>query len=533
MAGGITMAQPKLVTPRPATKPATDGADRSQTLLAIANLLATKLEPDVLFSTVARIVRTILPIDRASLAIYDPDRDVFEVVALALHEHSSLGKGWTVPHRGSRAGKAFDERRPYLSPALGEGTPFIEDAQLVKEGMRTGLNVPLLVDGQPIGTFNVNCRSQSALRAVDVELLAKIADQIAIAVANSRAFQSIRRQKEALEREKALLLDCANVEPSAESLLLHCPSMTPFLDRLRTLAKVDATVLVTGETGTGKGVVARSLHAWSSRSARAFVKCDCAALSPTLIESELFGHERGAFTGAQSRRIGRFEMSQHGTIFLDEIAELPLETQGKLLGILEDRSVLRVGGSESIPVDMRVIAATNRNLGDEVAAGRFRRDLYFRLNVLNVELRPLRERPSDILPLAEYFVRRYSRSFGRSTISIGAAAAKTMAAYAWPGNIRELANVIERAMLLQSGATLEIPAEVFAGKAPSAVAADPAREGDRTLADVERRHIRRILDETAWRIDGPKGAAVVLGLHPNTLRSRMAKLSIRRPPPVG
>ena len=526
------MAQPKIAPPHSTTEASAIRGDRSQTLLAIANLLTTKLEPDLLFSTVARVLRTILPIDRASLAIYDPERDVFEVVALALHEHSSLGKGWVVPHRGSRAGKAFDERRPYLSRALGEGTPFVEDAQLVKEGMRTGLNLPLLVDGRPIGTFNVNCRKNSALRAVDVDLLAKIADQIAIAVANSRAFQVIRREKEELEREKALLLESASGEPSAESLLLNCPSMTPMLARLRTLAKVDATVLVTGETGTGKGVVAKSLHAWSSRADRAFVKCDCAALSPSLIESELFGHERGAFTGAESRRVGRFEMSQRGTIFLDEIAELPLETQSKLLGILDDRSFQRVGGSESIPVDMRVIAATNRNLRDEVSAGRFRQDLYFRLNVLNVELRPLRERPSDILPLAEYFVRRYSRSCGRSSVSIGAAARETMMRYSWPGNVRELANMIERAVLLQNGPVLEIPAEVFGSPAATAALPDPALEGARTLADVERRHIRRILEETGWRIDGPKGAAVILGLHPNTLRSRMAKLAIRRPAPT-
>ena len=503
--------------------------DRYQTLLEIANLLTTKLDPELLFSTVARVLQTVLDIDRASLAIYDPERDVFECVALALHEHTAIGKGFLVPRHGSRAGKAFDERRPYLSSALGEGAPFVEDAQLVREGMHTGLNVPLLVDGEPIGTFNVNCRKSSALRLVDVELLTKIADQIAIAVANSRAFQVIRREKEALEREKESLLQSVAGEQGAEVLLLNCPSMRPMLDRWITIAKVDATVLVTGETGTGKGVFAKALHAWSARRDRPFVKCDCAALAPTLIESELFGHERGAVTGAQSRRVGRFEMSQRGTIFLDEVAELPLETQGKLLGVLEDRRLQRVGGNDSIPVDIRVIAATNRNLDDEVAAGRFRRDLFFRLNVVNVELAPLRNRPGDIVPLAQYFVRQYSRTFGRPPMSISPAAVDSMLRYSWPGNIRELANVVERAILLQSGPVLDIAPEVFGGALPAPLA-EPEPDDLVTLADVERRHIRTILERTGWRIEGPKGAAKILGLHPNTLRSRMAKLEVRRPP---
>jgi formate hydrogenlyase transcriptional activator len=505
--------------------------DRYQLLLEIANLLTTKLEPDLLFNTIARVVGTALKIDRASLALYDPARDEFEVVALALQEHSEAGKGWVVPHQGSRIGKAFDEGRPFLSRALGEGVAFFEDTQLVKEGMHTGLTIPLLVDTKPVGTFNVNCRKESGLRAVDVELLAKIADQIAIAVSNSRAFQVIRREKEALKRENEYLMQTTSSDQHADLLLLNCPSMRPLLERLMTLSKVDVTVLISGETGTGKGVVARALHSWSPRRDRPFVKCDCAALAPTLIESELFGHERGAFTGAQARRIGRFELSHGGTIFLDEIAEMPLETQAKLLGVLEDRQLQRVGGTDNIRVDMRVIAATNRDMQEEIGKGRFRQDLFFRLNVVNIELKPLRERPADILALAQHFTRLYARTFGRSFTSISPTAMDTMIHYSWPGNIRELGNIIERAILLQNGPILDIGPEILGNSAvPATNSAGSGGVGSMTLAEVESRHIRAVLEETSWRIDGAKGAAKVLGVHPNTLRSRMARLNIRRPP---
>ncbi len=501
--------------------------DPNQLLLEIANLLTTKLEPDLLFETIAQVLRRLLNIERASMSIYDPERDEFEVVALALQEESEVGKGWTVPHRGSRQGIAFDTRRPYLSPALGKGATFFEDPPLVKEGMHTGLTIPLMVGSRPIGTFNVNCRREAALHSVDVELLTKIADQVAIAVANSQAFQLMRREKEGLERQNEYLAQVNKVgeEPN---LLLNCPSMRPWMDRLMTLAKVDATVLITGETGVGKGVVARALHAWSPRRQRPFVKCDCAALAPSLIESELFGHEKGAFTGAHSRRIGRFELAEGGTLFLDEIAEIPPDTQAKLLGVIEDRQIQRVGSSQSIAVDIRIIAATNRDLRAEVAAGRFRQDLFYRLNVLSVHLPPLRERTGDIAPLAEYFVTLYNRSFGANVKEIGEQALATMASYDWPGNIRELGNVIERAMLLGSGSVLSLRPEVFASGARPSLAAVPTPKVEMiSLAEVEARHISGVLRETEWRIAGPRGAAKILGLHPNTLRSRMARLGIK------
>src|SRR3989442_6685565 len=246
-------------------------------LLEIANLLATKLEPELLFEAIAHVVRQLFNIDRASLAVYDPERDEFEVVAIAIQEGSCVGKGWSIPHTGSRTGKAFDSGLPLLT-TLRTASTFFEDPPLLKVGMHTGLVIPMLADGKPIGTFNVNFREERALSPPDIELLRKVSNQIGIAVANSRAFHNMRQRSEGLERQNEYLQQLLQRKDS--SLVVNCPSMRLSLDRLMTLAKVDATVLVSGETGTGKGVLARTLHEWSSRRRMPFVKCDCAALTP-------------------------------------------------------------------------------------------------------------------------------------------------------------------------------------------------------------------------------------------------------------
>ncbi len=500
--------------------------DPHTVLLEIANRLATKLEPELLFDTIAHVLRSSFAIDRASLILHDPDRDAFEVIALALHEGSSLGKGLSLPRFGSRAGKVFDSGKPYYS-LLGPGG-FFEDVPLAREGMQTSLLIPMLVEGRPIGTFAVDTRRDAGINEFDLDLLAKLANQIGIAVVNARAFQTMRRETEGLQRENANLLRLIQPPERCGDLVLNCPSLRGSINRLTTLAKVDATVLVTGETGTGKGVLARTLHGWSARRQRPFVKCDCAALTPTLVESELFGHEKGAFTGAHARRVGRFELAHGGTLFLDEIAEIPLETQAKLLGVLEERQLQRVGGTETISVDIRIIAATNRDLRAQVAAGKFREDLFYRLNVLSVHLPPLRERPEDIRPLAEHFVGVYGRALGRDVSSISPAALTALESYAWPGNIRELQNVIERAMLLSEGPALTIVRDVLTpDPAPvREVARHPSSH--MTLAEVETRHILQVLRDTKWRVRGPQGAAKILGLHPNTLWSLMGRLGIER-----
>jgi len=496
------------------------------TFVARTTLLATKLEPELLFDTIAHVLRSCFDIDRASLILHDPDRDAFEVIALALHEGSSLGKGLLLPRFGSRAGKVFDSHKPYYS-RLGPGG-FFEDVPLAREGMRTSLLVPMLVEGRPVGTFAVDTRRDAGINEFDLDLLTKLANQIGIAVANSRAFQTTRRETEGPQREHANLLRLIQPPDRCGDLIVNCPSLCGSIDRLVALAKVDATVLLTGETGTGKGVLARMLHAWSARRERPFVKCDCAALTPTLVESELFGHEKGAFTGAHSRRVGRFELAHGGTLFLDELADIPLETQAKLLGVLEERQFQRVGGTETISVDIRIIAATNRDLRARVAAGKFREDLFYRLNVVSVHLPPLRERPEDIRPLAEHFIGVYGRALGRDVSSISPSDLATLETYPWPGNVRELQNVIERAVLLSEGPALTIGRDVFAAD-PAPVRDVPQHASSlMTLAEVETRHILQVLHDTKGRVGGPRGAAKILGLHPNTLRSLMERLGIER-----
>jgi formate hydrogenlyase transcriptional activator len=503
-------------------------------LLDIANLLATKLDPESLFETIAQVLGRLMKIDRASLAIYDTHRDQFEIVALALQEGSHIGKGWFIPHRGSRVGQAFDSGRPYFT-TLEPGSGLFEDKALVGEGMHVSSAIPLMIDGKPIGSFNVNRRHEEPFASDEIALLIRIADQIAIALTNSRKFDEMRTQKEDLRRQNAYLLEMAQ-KSSKTDLLLLCPSLRSIRDRLVTTAKVDATVLITGETGTGKGVLARALHDWSGRRDRPFVVCDCAALTASLIETELFGHEKGAFTGANCRRMGRFELAQGGTLLLDEVAEMPPEIQAKLLGALQDRQIYRVGGSSPVKFDIRVIAATNRDLQTEVAAGRFRQDLFYRLNVVSLQLPPLRERREDVIALAEHLVQFYAQKFARNIRCLSPAARVVIQAYSWPGNIRELENIIERAVLLNNGPMLEIGSELncdLRTNSPQIERANTDYEaGKLTLEQMERRYIRETLDTTGWRISGRKGAAEILGLHPNTLRSKMERLGIKHPPPA-
>ncbi|HUA35497.1 MAG TPA: sigma 54-interacting transcriptional regulator [Candidatus Binataceae bacterium] len=498
-------------------------------LLEIANLLAMKLNPESLFETIAEVLGRLLKIDRASLAIYDPKRDRFEIVALALQQGSQIGKGWFIPHRGSRVGLVFDSGQASCTK-LEPASSFFEDKPLVEEGMHISSIIPLIIEGKPIGCFNVNRKHEEPFDRDEMALLVRFADQIAIAVTNSRKFDEMRIQKEELGRQNEYLLELTK-ESSKTDLLLLCPSLRAVRDGLITTAKVDATVLITGETGTGKGVLARALHDWSGRRDRPFVVCDCAALSTSLIETELFGHEKGAFTGASSRRMGRFELAHTGTLLLDEVAEMPLEVQSKLLGALQDRQIYRVGGANPVKIDIRVIAATNRDLQAEVAAGRFRQDLYYRLNVVSLHLPPLRERVQDVLALADHLIQFYAQKFARNICALSPAARAMIQRYSWPGNIRELENVIERAVLLNIGPVLEMGSELDSNLKSSNPETESYYHGFQpgmlTLDQMEQRYIRETLEVTGWRISGRKGAAEILGLHPNTLRSKMERLGIR------
>jgi formate hydrogenlyase transcriptional activator len=311
-------------------------------------------------------------------------------------------------------------------------------------------------------------------------------------------------------------------------------ALNSVMEKVRLVAATDSSVLILGETGTGKELIARAVHAHSHRKDRPLIKVNCAALPSGLIESELFGHEKGAFTGAMERRVGRFELANGGTLFLDEIGEIPPAVQVTLLRVLQEHEIERVGGGTTIKTDVRVIAATNRDLARGVADGTFRQDLYYRLNVFPLQLPPLRSRVEDIPLLVHYFVARFAAKIGRKISRVPKAAMQRLTAYAWPGNVRELENVIERAVILSAGQELEVAAELLPTPPPAPVAVEAARtsrgngEASARLEEVERSHIVTILKQTKWRIDGPQGAARLLDMNPSTLRSRIKKLGIRR-----
>ncbi|NOR79919.1 MAG: PAS domain-containing protein [Methyloprofundus sp.] len=337
------------------------------------------------------------------------------------------------------------------------------------------------------------------------------------------ALTEIKQLKNRLQAENRYLQEQVNLNHKFEDILGQSQSLKTVLHQVEQVAPTDTTVLILGETGTGKELFARALHNLSQRKNRPLVKVNCAALPGNLIESELFGHEKGSFTGATSRRIGRFELADEGTIFLDEIAELPLELQAKLLRVLQEGEIERLGDSKTIKINIRVIAATHRNLKKMVTEGSFREDLYYRFSVFPLTLPPLRERQQDISLLAQWFISKYTQKMAKQIIHIPQQVMENLLNYNWPGNVRELENVIERAVILSHGQTLQIPA--LHNVQNNTQNEDSALL---SLAEMEKTHIIKVLEKTSWLISGEQGAATILKMHPNTLRSRMSKLGIKR-----
>ena len=331
----------------------------------------------------------------------------------------------------------------------------------------------------------------------------------------------------AAEAGAVSLADSASDDMLCDGIVGRSRALRRVLAEIEMVAPTDSTVLICGETGTGKELIARAVHNLSARRANAFVKCNCAAIPTGLLESELFGHEKGAFTGAVMHRVGRFELANHGTIFLDEIGEAPLELQPKLLRVLQEREFERLGSSRTVHTDARLVAATNVNLPEMIEAKQFRADLYYRLNVFPIHMPPLRERKDDIPPLVRHFARHFARRIGRRVTSVAASAMEALVAYSWPGNIRELQNLIERAVIRSTGDRLAIPvAEIDEGIGAAQVR--PA-QGTGTLEEAERAHILATLKESRWVLSGPRGAATRLGINRSTLQFRMRKLGIERP----
>jgi formate hydrogenlyase transcriptional activator len=502
-----------------------DERDRLRVLLEVNNAVVAHLDLQELFHTIAACLRRVVGHEYASLALYDEARRQFRVHALDFPGSKGLlREEYLAPVEGAPAGKAFRSGRPVV---LSEEDLKRLDSEIARillaEGVRSQCCVPLISHGRALGTLNFGRLDGQPFEDSEVQLLVQVAGQIALAVDNALAFRQIAELKDKLAEEKLYLEDEIRTEYQFAEIIGASPAVQRILRQVEVVAPSDTTVLIQGETGTGKELIARAIHRLSGRRERTFIKLNCAAIPTGLLESELFGHERGAFTGAIAQKIGRFEVADKGTLFLDEIGDIPLELQPKLLRVLQEQEFERLGSTRTVRVDVRILAATNRDLAQMVAERQFRSDLFYRLNVFPLTLPPLRERPEDIPLLVRYFVQEHARRLGRTIESIPTKALNALVAYPWPGNVRELENFIERSVLLSRGPELHVPVDELRSAAAATLAA-PA-----TLDEAEREHILQVLKQTNWVIGGPAGAAARLGMKRTTLLSRMKKLGIRRP----
>ena len=512
--------------------------DRLQVLLDINNVLVTSRELGELFRGIVSALTRVIHHDYTSLALLDSTTRLLTIHALELDGSDLLlaaGKEITVPLEQSPAGRCILTGGPLIFRGA-ELDQF--PAELVRilrdKGLASACCVPLVAKGRAFGSLNLASRRADAFSENDADLLHRVAAQVAIAVENALAFKEIDSLKDKLAVEKLYLEEEIRNEFNFEEIVGDSPAIKRALAQVELAAPANTTVLVLGETGTGKELIARAIHNLSPRRERTFVKVNCAAIPSGLLESELFGHERGAFTGAIAQKVGRFELGDKGTIFLDEVGDIPLELQPKLLRVLQEQEFERLGATRTVHVDVRVVAATNADLGRLVAERSFRSDLYYRLNVFPIHIPALRDRREDIPLLVRYFVQKFSRRMNKTVLYVPAEAMDALVSYAWPGNIRELENLIERAVLLSPSKDLRVPlSELRNPQAPPAAAEVPAAAlagvPMATLEEAERQHILRALRQTEWRIAGARGAAQMLGMKRTTLQARMRKLGIRRP----
>jgi len=504
-------------------------AARRRTVLDINNAVVTKLTRDELLAAVSDALAQVIAFDRLALSLYDRRENCLSIFSYAgpyrRDDYTPIGRRLKLDD--SPAGLAFTARKPVLRRDLEVERWTGSEERAYGHGFRSLCAVPLVARGLSIGALTLGSLTRAQYSEADADFLMEIAGQIAIAVDNMRVHEEVETLRARFEAEAVYLQEEIKTEHNFEEIIGQSAAIRRTLEKLEQVAPTDATVLIRGETGTGKELLARAVHDRSRRKNRPLVKVNCGSIPAGLVESELFGHERGAFTGATQQRIGRFELASGGTIFLDEVTELPLDTQVKLLRVLQEGEFERVGSSRTIKVDVRVIAATNRNLQEVVRNGSFRADLFYRLNVFPLEVPALRERREDIPLLVNFFLSRLGKSLGKEVRGVSQKAMESLTRYSWPGNIRELQNVIERAVVLAKGPVVPIDESMLR----AAEALEDASSLD-TLENVERRHILQALEETRWVIHGKKGAAEILGINPSTLRSRMEKLGIKRRAPA-
>jgi formate hydrogenlyase transcriptional activator len=497
--------------------------DRLQVLLEITNTLVSELDIRDLFPSITACLRRAVPHEYSSLALRVPGTDQLRVHALVFDGPGGvLAEGATAALTETPAGEAVETRRPVTldTEALARfSAPVVQ--RLAAAGLKSICCLPLITRRHVLGTLNVGSTRENAFSEADVDFLSQVAGQAAIAIENATTYQEIGQLKDQLAEEKLYLQDEIRTDRNFGEIIGDSPTFRNVLEQVETVAPTDASVLILGETGTGKELIARALHDLSGRRERTFVKLNCAAIPTGLLESELFGHEKGAFTGAIMQKAGRFELANKGTLFLDEIGDIPLELQPKLLRALQEHEFERLGGTRTIKVDVRLVAATNRDLAQMINERQFRTDLYYRLSVFPISVPPLRERADDIPKLVRYFTQKFARRMNKHVDTISQDTMEALIRYPWPGNVRELENLIERAVILTRGATLQIPLSELR---PSATeTASPV-----TLEEAERDHIRRVLERSNGVVGGPNGAAAKLGMKRTTLQSKMKKLGIAK-----
>jgi formate hydrogenlyase transcriptional activator len=495
-------------------------SDRLKLLLDITNTLVSNLECRDLLRTVSASIRQVMHCD--IVGVWLPDAQQIRLRQLAMDFPESKGfvkEDWQLPVEGTELGRVFKTGEPHV---VRTRAGFVSDwstPMARAEDLESGCALPLISRGRTLGVLTLGSRLENSVSPEDVDFLLQAAGQVAIAIENALAYREIAELKDKLAQEKLYLEDEIRGEMDFEGIVGQSSALRHVLNLVETVAPSDSTVLLLGETGTGKELIARAIHERSRRKDRTFVKLNCAAIPTGLLESELFGHERGAFTGAIAQKTGRLELADQGSLFLDEVGDIPIEIQPKLLRALQEREFERLGSNRTKKVDIRLVAATNRDLEKMMENREFRSDLYYRLNVFPIRIPPLRERPEDIPLLVRYFAQKHGRLMNKEIESIPAAAMRKLSSWHWPGNIRELEHFIERSVILTHGTALQVPIGELSNNGRSAPVAG-TREAN------ERDEIVRVLKITDGRVAGADGAAARMDVKRTTLISRMKKLGI-------